>query len=187
MAQISATELLRTLGAGTIPKSASAQSGATNAVGFDFASLLRRAESGELSSGRALRGRDGAEAVFTQDQLDRLAQAADAAEAAGASVLFASIDGQGAVIDLATRTIERVIDLVGADTDRVAPADVLVGVDAVAVVPDRAGDGAPLLGAAARPAGRVDDGAALRFVERIDNSSLLAQLGSVWGRHKPTR
>lgn len=167
---VSAAQLLRALGAGIIPGAAPSQT-PQQAGALDFASLLQRAQAGELSSGRSLQIDHGAEVELTADQLSRLSQAADAAEVAGANKLFAVIDGAGVIIDVPSRTIERSLSL-GTGGERVLPADVMLGVDAVAIVPatsDEAFTIEPTAGASLRST------APLRL-SHIENQSLLSRL-----------
>lgn len=138
---LSAAQLLRTLGSGLIPTPATSRPGApSSSGGVDFASLLQRAQRGALPSHRGVTIDPAAGADLSPDQLDRLAQATDAAEVAGATRLFAILDGKGVVVDVATRTVRAAVDLTGVQGARVQPANVLTGVDAVAVVPAREED-----------------------------------------------
>lgn len=133
---INAAQLLSTLGSGLIPSApGSATNDSATTGGIDFAALLSRARSGDLSSGRAVTLDTSTEVEFTSEQLERLARAADAADAAGVTSLFAVIDGVGVVMDVPSRTIRGTVDLGETARGRVMPADVLVGVDSVVIVP----------------------------------------------------
>ena len=173
---INAAQLLRTLGSGLIPSApGSATHDAAASGGIDFAALLNRARTGDLSSGRAVTLDTSTEVEFTSEQMDRLAQAADAADAAGVKSLFAVIDGVGVVMDVPSRTIRGTVDLGDAGRGRVLPADVLVGVDSVVVVPNAedSADFAPFGFTAS------DRRAALApLAGLIENGTLIARLAS---------
>lgn len=128
----SALELLRLLGSGVRPVDAPAPLRAP-IEGADFGALLREAQSGALTSGRSVRPARGMEGLLTDNQIDRLSTAADAAEGAGATRLGAIIDGQMVEIDIGAR------EVVGARSlDEIrgaSPEGVMTGVDAVVVVP----------------------------------------------------
>lgn len=169
---VNAAQLLKALGAGILP--GGAKTSACDCEGIlDFASLLRQAQAGELSSGRSLQVDRGAEVELSPDQMSRLNQVADAAEVAGAKKLFAVIDGAGVIIDIPSRTIERTVQLDGSSTDRLAPADVMVGVDAIAVAPANAGDAFTIEPTGGAGSSRSAGLPALSFIE---NQSLLSRL-----------
>lgn len=177
---INAGDLLRALGGGFLPP-ASAQGarpvGASQTL--DFAALLKSAQGGELRSGRPLQVDNSVQAEFTPSQLARLGSVADAADAAGARKLLAILDGQGVVIDIASRTIERVVPLDGEGAGSVTPGDVLVGVDSAVIVPT--GEVASAAGGATMSpliAGADASGGA---PGRIENGSLLERLASQAG------
>lgn len=175
---INAAQLLQSLGSGIVPGGVS-RTNAVDGATFDFAALLQKAERGELESGRAVRVDDAADLDLTPDQIERLNQAMDAADVAGARKLFAVIDGLGVVIDVPSRTIERAIDLQDSGADRVLPADVLVGVDAVTIVPggDSASEGDPPQVQPSTPRRFASAGA----LNQIENQSLLSRLASLFG------
>ena len=175
---INAAQLLQALGSGIVPGGVS-KSNSLEGATFDFAALLQKAERGELESGRPVRIDDAAQVDLSPEQIERLNQAADAADVAGARKLFAVIDGLGVVIDVPSRTIEKAVELQNSDADRVLPADVLVGVDAVTIVPgasrtEESGDPVIQLQSARRAA----PGGALH---QIENQSLLSRLASLFG------
>lgn len=177
---INAAQLLRTLGSGLIPSAPGSTGNTAGALGgIDFATLLNRARSGELTSGRAVTLDTQTEVEFTSDQMDRLSQAADAADAAGVESLFAVIDGIGVVMDVPSRTIRGTVDLSGATNGRVLPADVLVGVDSVVVVPDENAAEVGALGFS--PAERRAALAPLAGL--IENGTLIARLASGTEEH----
>jgi hypothetical protein len=134
---VSAAELLRLLGSGVRPVDAPSPTRAP-IEGADFGVLLRRAGEGSLSSGRAVRLGPGLDGALTDGQLDRLAGAVDAAEAAGATRLGAVIDGLVVEIDIKSREATSVRPR--EETGGATPAGVMTGVDAVVVIPTE-GDG----------------------------------------------
>lgn len=172
---MNASELLRSLGGALTPGlGLKPGAGAQGAGGVDFASLLRRAESGDLESGRSLRIDDAAQVELTGNQLARLSQATDAAQAAGARKLFAMVDGVGVVIDVPSRTIKSVVPMEGAQDGRALPANVLVGIDAFVMAPDRI-DGLDEGDESSFNVQRL--GSILGPIARIENQSLLTRLG----------
>ncbi|RMH29039.1 MAG: hypothetical protein D6693_02560 [Planctomycetota bacterium] len=167
-----AAQLLRALGAGIIPTPTHARP--TDLGGPGFASLLARARAGDLSTGRPVRVDDAASVDLTPGQLDRLARATDAADAAGARRLFAIIDGAGVIVDVPSRTVVRAVPLSADAGARLKPADVLTGVDAAAIVPPGDSDGAGI-DLSAAPRTRADLAPLSGFIE---NGSLLDRLAS---------
>ncbi len=179
---INAGELLRALGGGLLPSASTSTTkpgGVSDALGF--AALLKRAQGGELQSGRELKIDDSVKAEFSPSQLARLGDAADAADAAGATKLLAMLDGQGVVIDIASRTIERVVPMDGEDLEGATPGDVLVGVDSAVVVPK--GDGASAMAGSlmSLTSGIAGSSAAGSGLLQIENGSLLERLASQTG------
>ncbi len=76
-----------------------------------FDELLAEARAGRVASGRAVSTAcDGSEALSPQ-QLDRLAGAADLAEASGANRAMLLLDGRAMVLDVPTRTISGELSL----------------------------------------------------------------------------
>lgn len=177
----SAIDLLKLLGSGVRPDgSASIAAGrphrfAAQSAGvesLDFAELLQQARSGAISSGRAIEIDPSAGVKLDDAQLTRLARAADAAEAAGASRLLAMIDGQSVVVDVTTRTVTGT--LAGATND-----GMLTNIDAAVVVgPDGAGGEpgqilpitAPGAPGRALPLGRVENRSLADMLERIQGA-----------------
>jgi len=82
-----------------------------DAGSLDFARLLEQAQSAELASGRPVTLARGVDLTLTEEQLARVAAAADRAEAAGAFTAAVLIDGEALVMDVATRTITGRIDI----------------------------------------------------------------------------
>ena len=70
-----------------------------------FGELLALAKSGGIDSGREVQLSFDAQPPLEQAQLDRLAQAADRAEAAGAQHALMMIDGRSFVLDVESRTL----------------------------------------------------------------------------------
>jgi hypothetical protein len=79
-----------------------------------FDELLAMVSRGAVSSGRSIDVRDDANLrePLDRDALDRLAAAADKAEAAGAQRAVMLIDGRGLVMDIAGRAITNELDAV---------------------------------------------------------------------------
>jgi len=71
----------------------------------EFADLLRRARDGSLSSNRPVTVADDAGLKLSEDQLARLALAADRAEAAGLRKVLVTIDEQRVILDIPQRTV----------------------------------------------------------------------------------
>jgi hypothetical protein len=92
------------------------------AQGFD--ELLSLVSSGALHSGRPVQGAAGLNIALTNDQLDRLAAAADVAEAAGAARALMLIDGRSLVMEVKERAI--VQEVVADDSMRAITVDAAV-------------------------------------------------------------
>lgn len=150
---VAGAQLLKLLGSGVRPVDAeSLRARHAPLETLDFADLLRRADHAEMRSGLRVRASDPALDVFDSAQIERLSQAADAAEAAGATRLVAVIDGVAAIIDVGAREItgfERLQD----ESQDFARRLVRTGVDAFVIVPTE-GDvvGAPEARPHAHPA-----------------------------------
>lgn len=92
----------RTTGAGL------AGAGWTSAAGAEgpgFAELLRRVQSGELSSRAPVSVDPDVEVELSEEQLAKLSLAADRAEAAGVQQALVLVDGQRLVLDVRQRRI----------------------------------------------------------------------------------
>lgn len=120
-------DLLRRLGSGVVP-GAPEPNNAPSVGGASFGDLLEQARAGELSSGRTLKVREGLADRLTNEQLERLSRAADAAEASGAVRMLAVVDGLAVTIDVVTRTVE--------DVASAKDGAVRTGVDAAVVLPE---------------------------------------------------
>lgn len=70
-----------------------------------FAQLLGAASSGQIHSGRQIELACEPSPPLSASQMERLASAADVAEAAGARTAMMMIDGRGFVMDVQNRTI----------------------------------------------------------------------------------
>ncbi len=93
----------------------------------DFAALLEKAGKGEVESGLSVTVDEGAGVKLTDDQLARLAVAADRAEAQGATRALVLIDGMALRLDVGMRQVTGAADLKGNTP--------LTGIDAVISVP----------------------------------------------------
>lgn len=108
MVNLHASDLLRRLSSGVRPDGEAPPCAGAPIESRGFAELLASARKGELRSDRPLSLSRGVEGALTEPQLDRLALAADAAEAEGAQRLLAIIDGKAVNIDIASRTVRSV-------------------------------------------------------------------------------
>ena len=141
---IPAPQLLRLLGA-----SACAGAGAdTRPAGVHsaaFRSLLDLARAGEISSGAPVRIGKNAGLTLSDEQLQRLARAADMAEAGGVGRGVFLIDGLAVTMDVATRTITGIVS-----SDQ---TNVLADMDAVVAVASKDAPLQPLVAPAPSSAG----------------------------------
>jgi hypothetical protein len=126
-------ELLRLLGSICAPGKGAASKGPSAATG-DFASLLDAARAGQLKSERPVEIAKDAGVQLTDDQLARVAVAADQAEAEGLSRALVIIDGKAFKLDVSMRTITGPADL--------ATPGITAGIDGVVAIPSDA-DGGP--------------------------------------------
>lgn len=108
-----------------------------------FEELLAQARAGEFSSGLPVSIAPDASVKLNPDQLTRLVQAADQAEAEGANRAIVLMDGMALTLDVATRTVTGKADA--------SATRVLAGYDAVVAVA-AAPKGIPL-GAVTGPTG----------------------------------
>jgi hypothetical protein len=129
--------LMRLLGVGgATPFQASPGMTRGQVEGADFASLLREARQGGVASGRPVTLARGAAVNLSADQLERLAAAADRAEAEGATRALVIIDGQALRLDVTTREITGAVDL--------TRPGVMGGIDAVVTLPPAEPKGPPV-------------------------------------------
>lgn len=104
-------DLLRLLGSGLSALGGRSRSAKVSIDGSSFADLLEQAKAGQVQSGIPIRTADGVDLKLTPQQLDRLALAADRAEAQGAARALVMLDGTAIKLDVATRTITGTVDL----------------------------------------------------------------------------
>ena len=120
-------ELLRMLGSIGAPGSAPGAPAGSAPSGVDFASLLKQASAGALSSGLPVTIAKGSTVQLSSDQLARIAVAADQAQAQGANRALVLIDGKAIKLDVAVRQITGAADL--------NSGGVLTGIDSVVSIP----------------------------------------------------
>ena len=121
---ITSADLLRLLSSGSTP-SAAGNTAAADPSGF--ASLLQQAQSGAIASGREITVRPDAGVKLTDDQLARVALAADRAESQGAMRAAVLIDGKALALDVGTRQVTGQVEL--------KDLSVTTGIDAVVTAP----------------------------------------------------
>lgn len=109
------------------PAMGAARAPAHDASALDFARLLEQARGAELDSGRPVTAAAELDLELSGEQLNRIAAAADRAEAAGAITAAVLIDGEALVMDVASRSITGRIDLAGGEP--------LYGIDTVVSAP----------------------------------------------------
>jgi hypothetical protein len=122
-----AAGLLSLLSAAVRPKASERGLSPEAMQGSDFASLLQKARSGEISSSRPVALAHGVDLKLSEDQLARLAVAADRAEAQGASRALVFIDGLALKLDVSMREITGLADM--------KAGGILTGIDAVIGMP----------------------------------------------------
>lgn len=93
----------------------------------DFSSMLGKARAGELSTGLPVTIARGADIELSENQLSRLAQAADRAESAGARRALVLIDGRALEVDVTTRQVVREHPM--ADSRVITGIDAVIGLD----------------------------------------------------------
>jgi len=102
----------------------------------DFDQLLTMVARGNVSSGRHVRCDCALDDPLTDERLERLASAADQAEAAGSDRAVMIIDGRAMVMDVPQRVIETEISArASANNDAAGSATVFGEVDAAVYVP----------------------------------------------------
>lgn len=123
---ISSTDLLRRLAQGSGACSGSSCS-TGSAGGVDFAALLAQARAGQTESQLPVSIDSQAGVELNDDQLRRLGQAADRAEAQGLSHAVVLLDGQALTVDVGARRV----------TGKVDPSKpaALAGIDGVVTAP----------------------------------------------------
>lgn len=136
-------DLIRMLAAGVRPDSGAAPLGKAPLEGADFATLLQRVERGETSSKRPVEIAPDAKVELSDDQHAQLSDLIDRAEAAGAARILVQLDGANLLVDVQTRTIERIIE-----PGAIEP--LLTGIDATAIL-DTSGEREPAFSTGAAP------------------------------------
>jgi hypothetical protein len=103
------SQLLASLASGVRPVDLPERPASRPIEAWDFDQLLDAARQGRLDSGQRLRLVGAEDIEFDDAQAKRLAQMADAAEAGGLSRVAALIDGYAVDLDVADRSIGRVL------------------------------------------------------------------------------
>jgi hypothetical protein len=99
------TFLLRQLSPAVLPASVPAAAPRPPLDGLGFDELLRQARGGGLESGRDVAVAYRPAEALTRGQLDRLATAADLAEASGAERALVLLDGRSLLLDVPARAL----------------------------------------------------------------------------------
>ena len=121
---------LKSLSTGVLPPGVErAPAKHVDSGGADFASLLARAESGEITSGLPVRIGADAKVELSEDQLVRIARAVDLAESSGANTAVVLLDNKAFKVDVHTRTVLGEVNIDGR---------VETGIDAVVRAPGSA-------------------------------------------------
>lgn len=123
----------RPVDAGT---SGAARRGAVGVERASFDELLARARAGEFTSGLPVTVARHLNLNLNEEQLARLAIAADRAQAAGAQSALVRLDGQWLRLDIPSRTVVARAD--------VNERDVLTGIDAVLAAPESRASATPV-------------------------------------------
>jgi len=103
MSMLGAGALLKLLGSGIRAIAGPSKPAATDTTSFE--ELLKRARENDTPSGSPVRVAGGSGVTLNENQLARVAAAADKAEAAGAARALVLIDGQALMLDVGVRTI----------------------------------------------------------------------------------
>lgn len=180
------SQLLSSLGLGRAPGLLPVRSvdrGAGGAQELDFAELLRQATAGRVRSERPVSAPSGAVTgqPLTADQLARLSEAADRAEAGGLTSALVLIDGRALTLDVGARRITGEVGLAAGQGASAATAT-LSGIDGVLAVPPAAGGaGSSSAGGASGAAlvAPVSVGATVAAPSALGNPSLAALLESL--------
>lgn len=145
---MSTNNLLQSLSSKILPPGIERRSGtqATGAVqGQSFADLLSGKASGSLLSGRGVSVRSESGVQLDSEQLARLGNAMDRAEAAGAQHALVMIDGMALKVDVGVRQVVEQVDL--------QKASLMTGIDTVVHAGDHSSgaQSAPMPGAGFHP------------------------------------
>lgn len=157
---LSGSELLRALqsGRGASPVGTSAKVGVET---LDFEAMLNRVKAEGFHSGLGVTVAPEAGVQLSDDQLQRIAAAADVAQAHGVNRALVTIDGMNLMLDVSVRRITSKVEI--------QPGVPVTGVDAVMRVPDS--------GVAATSAtGAVLSASPLSRALHLKNPSLMAAL-----------
>lgn len=146
---LQSAQLLKQLEPAVRPIAAPAQRGAPNPAleSQSFEQLLASASRGRIQSGRQIEMACEPSPPLDASQLERLAAAADQAQAMGAKRALMLIDGRGFVLNVESRTV--VAELSGRDQANVSGIDAAIH---VAASEDSQFHSAPLPGAGVKPA-----------------------------------
>ncbi len=121
---------LKSLSTGVLPPGIErAPSTPPETGGIDFASLLSKAQSGEIGSGLPIRIGADANVKLSEEQLGRIARAVDLAESSGANTAVVLLDNKAFKVDVHTRTVLGEVNIDGR---------VETGIDAVVRAPGNA-------------------------------------------------
>lgn len=99
--------------------------------GASFAELLGKAKDGQVHSGLPVEVAPGSGMDLSAEQLERLAQIADKAEASGASRVLVNIDDHWVRLDVGVRQVTGAAEL--------SPGEIVGGIDAVVTAPPATG------------------------------------------------
>ena len=162
---LSGSELLRALqsGRGANPVGGTAKTGVET---LDFEAMLKRVKSEGFHSGLGVAIAPEAGVQLSDDQLQRIAAAADVAQAHGVNRALVTIDGMNLLLDVGVRSITGKVDI--------QPGVPVTGVDAVMHVPDSTAS--VRSAGAASAAGGAPNAALLAKSLPLTNPSLLAAL-----------
>ncbi len=116
-------QMLRLLGSGVRPFDQSASKATPPAGGPDFASMLGKAQQGELRTGLDVAIAPALDLSLTPAQRVALSEAADKAEANGAQQSLVMLDDMPLILDVTARQVVDIADL--------AQIGVLSGIDSV--------------------------------------------------------
>lgn len=119
-------DLLRTLSSTILPPGVerhSGQSAPAKVQGQSFAELLAGKASGKLTSDRGVNIRADSGVQLNADQMARVANAMDKAEAAGAQHALVMIDGMALKVDVGVRQVVQQVDM--------KQSEVMTGIDTV--------------------------------------------------------
>ena len=122
----SGTDLLKKLASGVLPRGVGETPGVlgrANLAGGGFGELLAAAGKGALASGRAVTEEKGSGLTLTDEQRAKLGEAADRAEASGATRALVQVGGSWFKVDLGARTVSAAAEP--------RAGEVLTGIDAV--------------------------------------------------------